>query len=132
MGSKSKMRQTLADNLFELRKQFGWTQHDLAAAANIPVKNIRNYEQQLRWPDPEVLEVLAKALKVTPFELIGAKHTPPVAAVQTDSLSLIAALVTVASRMDKDKLRSILETACARTGIDPNSLDLSHKKINLD
>jgi transcriptional regulator with XRE-family HTH domain len=72
------LRQTLADRLTTLRARKGWTQHDLAAACVDPKTGearsaswVRGYEQQVRWPDPEDLDLLAKALEVPVSELIS-------------------------------------------------------------
>lgn len=64
------LRQTLADNIYRLRKERGWTQHDLAAAAGMSVDALRGYEQKKRWPDPEQIEALAGALESPPWLLV--------------------------------------------------------------
>lgn len=63
-------RQVLAERLTRLRKSRDWTQYDLAAAARISVDALRGYEQQKRWPDPEIIEALGRALEVKPIELL--------------------------------------------------------------
>lgn len=67
----SKLRQTFADNLERLRKKRGWTQHDLAAAAEMSTEGIRGYEQKKRWPKPEEMDRIALALGVRTFELLA-------------------------------------------------------------
>lgn len=64
------LRQTLADRLVFYRKRKGWKQHDLAAHIGTSVEAVRGYEQQRRWPDPEMIEALATALEIRPIELL--------------------------------------------------------------
>lgn len=70
------MRAILSDRLVHYRKLREWTQYDLAAAAKMKVARLRGYEQQTRWPDPEPLEALARALGTQPADLLGMAPTP--------------------------------------------------------
>lgn len=46
---------------------------------------MRGYEQQTRWPDPEDLDLLARALGVSPESLL----TPPIEPSVKDALAVI-------------------------------------------
>lgn len=70
MDLLANLRQALATRLSHYRKVMKWTQHDLAAHVGTSVEAIRGYEQQRRWPDPEMIEAMAKALNVRPIELL--------------------------------------------------------------
>lgn len=103
------MRKMLADNLSSLREKRGWTQHDLAAAAETSVENIRNYEQKRRWPDPEILDGIAMALEVNSLDLLGGN---------TQSyLKLISDLFAAASALDESQLSSFIVQMQLRSGL---------------
>lgn len=70
----NKLRDTFADRLVASRERMGWNQHDLAAAMDkkSPAA-LRGWEQKTRWPQPEEIEAAAKALGVSPGELLADK-----------------------------------------------------------
>jgi transcriptional regulator with XRE-family HTH domain len=70
------LRHYLATRLATLRASRGWAQHDLAAACGRSPSWVRGYEQQKRWPDPEDLDLLARALGVSPESLIARAPDP--------------------------------------------------------
>lgn len=47
------------------------TQAQLAELAEINVQTISNYEAGSRWPQADLLDLLARALRVRPWQLIA-------------------------------------------------------------
>ncbi len=60
-----------SENLRKLRKNHGLSQQQLAELVGVSVITIQNYEAQRRWPSPESIHDLAKALKVFEPELFA-------------------------------------------------------------
>ncbi len=58
-------RETLGERLQRLRVSAGMTQNDLAVAAGVPVKSLRNWEIDHREPGFRAAARLAQALGVT-------------------------------------------------------------------
>lgn len=69
------LRFVFADRLKHFREAKRWTQHDLAAAAEMSVSGVRGYEQKSRWPDPEEIEKLATVLGCDVQDLLGYPKT---------------------------------------------------------
>lgn len=55
---------TFGRNLAELRTAAGLTQEKLAEAADISMMSVSRYERGIKWPKPEMVSKLAKALGV--------------------------------------------------------------------
>lgn len=74
------IRKLLGLRIKELRKQRGLTQEVLAEIAGIETASLSNIEIGNRYPTPENLDSLAKALNVLPCELFTFEHLnmPPV------------------------------------------------------
>ena len=60
-----------------LRKRLGWSQEDLALEANVNKNYICDLENGRRNPSLDVLERIAKALKITLSELFRGVETIP-------------------------------------------------------
>ena len=58
-----------AENVRRLRKEKKLSQQALAERAGISLITIQNYEGMRRWPSPEFVSVIAKALGVPESEL---------------------------------------------------------------
>lgn len=65
------IRGRLARNLKRLRSEKGWSQEDLAASTGLDRTYISGIERKVRNPTIEILERLAKALKVGASDLIA-------------------------------------------------------------
>lgn len=61
----------IGEKIREIRKNSNLTQKDLAKLSGIAEITIRKYENNERNPKKEQIEKIAKALKVTPFEIMG-------------------------------------------------------------
>lgn len=61
----------IGERIREIRKNSNLTQKDLAKLSGIAEITIRKYENNERNPKKEQIEKIAKALKVTPFEIMG-------------------------------------------------------------
>ncbi len=79
MDLLANLRRTFGDRMAYYRAKRDWTQHDLAAASNIKVGALRNWEQCKRWPRAEEIEKIAHAFGVRPVDLMTGPedlHTP--------------------------------------------------------
>jgi len=71
------LRHTLSKNIKLLRNQRSLSQIELAEKADISIPFLSNIERQNKWPHPDTLVKLAKALDVEVYTLFLDK-TPPV------------------------------------------------------
>jgi transcriptional regulator with XRE-family HTH domain len=69
------VRALLAMNMKRLRELRGYTQMDLAERVGCSTTLIGNIEIRKRFPSPENLDLIAKALEVQPSELIVESST---------------------------------------------------------
>jgi len=63
------LRAILSSNIKLYRGHHGWSQADLAEKANISITFLSSIERGIKWPYPDTLIKLAKALKIEEFEL---------------------------------------------------------------
>jgi transcriptional regulator with XRE-family HTH domain len=63
------LRRTLSLNLKRLRKRYGLAQMDLAEKAAISTNFLSDIERGKKWPYPETLIKLARALNIETYEL---------------------------------------------------------------
>jgi len=70
------LRDILAYNLKENRKKCGLSQAKLAEKANITTQYIAMIEVSRKFPTPEMLDRLAKALEIETYELFIVKPSP--------------------------------------------------------
>ena len=61
----------VANRIKTLRKEKEWTQSELAEKAGISLVSVKQYETKKRIPDNHCINALAKALRVSPFYLLG-------------------------------------------------------------
>jgi transcriptional regulator with XRE-family HTH domain len=78
MPKKVQPGSEFGERLYNLRKQRGWTQIQLAEAIGSTQRAISRYETVAEYPPASVIVELAKALKVTSDELLGLKKPKPV------------------------------------------------------
>jgi len=71
------LRQILSKNLKSLRNQRSLSQIELAEKANISIPFLSNIERSNKWPHPETLVKLAKALDVEVYTLF-LENQPPI------------------------------------------------------
>lgn len=102
LDSLANLRRTFAERLVQLRKRKNWTQYDLAPAAGISVDTLRGYEQQKRWPDPEIIEALAKALDCRPADILIAPEDMSEAPITVDhALFVLRAYIDATKKADR-------------------------------
>ncbi len=65
----SDLHRCLATNLKALRQRWGFSQAELAERGGLSVGYMSELENADKWPSPSVLEKLADALHVRPFQL---------------------------------------------------------------
>ena len=70
------LREILAQNLKENRKKCGISQAKLAEKANITTQFIAMIEVSRKFPSPEMLDRIAKALGIEAHELFNVKTSP--------------------------------------------------------
>ena len=72
----AKIRQILADNMKVYRRKRGFSQVKLAEQANVSAQYIAMIEMCSKFPKPEMLERLAKALDIEPHDFFSVAPTP--------------------------------------------------------
>ncbi len=70
------LREILANNLKENRRKCGLSQAKLAEKANITTQYIAMIEVSRKFPTPEMLDRLAKALEIETYQLFVVKPSP--------------------------------------------------------
>ena len=70
------LREILANNLKENRKKCGLSQAKLSEKAGISTQYIAMIEVSRKFPTPEVLERIARALEIEAHELFLVKQSP--------------------------------------------------------
>jgi transcriptional regulator with XRE-family HTH domain len=73
---KTKLRHILAINIKNHRNLLGYSQAKLAEIANIAPSYLATIELERNFPSDDVLERLAKALKIDPAELFSMASYP--------------------------------------------------------
>ncbi|MCL2231501.1 MAG: helix-turn-helix domain-containing protein [Treponema sp.] len=63
------LRAILSFNIKRYRGNHGWSQADLAEKANISINFLSSIERCVKWPYPDTIVKIAKALEVDEFEL---------------------------------------------------------------
>ena len=76
------LRQILSKNIKSLRSQRSLSQIELAEKADISIPFLSNIERKNKWPHPETLVKIAKALDVEVYILFQEKIPPQPAALQ--------------------------------------------------
>jgi len=71
MGMESKLRHILATNIRNHRHSLGISQMKLAEFANIAPAYVAMIELEKKFPSDDVLERIARALKIDPTELFS-------------------------------------------------------------
>ena len=72
----SNLRDILAKNLKEQRRKCGFSQAKLSEKANISTQYIAMIEVSRKFPSPEILDRIAKALEIEAHELFLIKPSP--------------------------------------------------------
>jgi len=93
------LRNILSNNIKQYRRNHGWSQADLAEKADISITFLSSIERCVKWPYPDTLVKIAKALKIDEFELFRRNN-----AIIDDTSILIDRLVTDISVSVKDSI----------------------------
>jgi len=93
------LRSILSSNIKLYRHNHGWSQADLAEKADISITFLSSIERCTKWPYPETLVKIAKALKIEEFELFRKNK-----AINDDTATLIDRLVLDISLSVKDSI----------------------------
>jgi len=70
------IREILAANVKGNRRKLGLTQEELAEKANVSTHYIAMIETRKKYPKPDMLERIAKALGIEPYELFNVESDP--------------------------------------------------------
>jgi transcriptional regulator with XRE-family HTH domain len=73
----NKLRAVLSSNLKRYRNRRGWAQEKLAEKANISTNFLSGIETGKKWPYPETLMSLSKALNIEVYELFKPEEAVP-------------------------------------------------------
>jgi transcriptional regulator with XRE-family HTH domain len=93
------LRKILSSNIRLYRHNHGWSQADLAEKADISITFLSSIERCTKWPYPETLVKIAKALKIEEFELFRKNKT-----ISDDTATFIDRLVTDISLSVKNSI----------------------------
>jgi len=93
------LRNILSNNIKQYRRNHGWSQADLAEKADISITFLSSIERCVKWPYPDTLVKIAKALKIDEFELFRRNNV-----IIDDTSILIDRLVTDISVSVKDSI----------------------------
>ena len=93
------LRNILSNNIKQYRRNHGWSQADLAEKADISITFLSSIERCVKWPYPDTLVKISKALKIDEFELFRRNN-----AIIDDTSVLIDRLVTDISVSVKDSI----------------------------
>ena len=74
--SGKEIKAILGKNIKFLRFRRNYSQADLAEKANISITFLSNIERGLKYPKPDILSQIAKALEVEVFELFKTDPVP--------------------------------------------------------
>ena len=96
----SDLRAVLSQNIKIYRSHHGWSQADLAEKANISINFLSSIERGVKWPYPETIVKIAKALKIEEFELFK-KEKP----LTNETATLIDRIVTEISVAVDDSIK---------------------------
>jgi transcriptional regulator with XRE-family HTH domain len=80
--TEADLRQILSKNIKSFRGQRSLSQSELAEKADISIPFLSNTERAIKWPHPETLVRIAKALDVEVFMLFQKKMPVPPANVR--------------------------------------------------
>ena len=70
------IREILAENIKKYRQNLGITQAELAERSNISTNFIGMIEQKRKFPAPEMMDRIAKALEIETSELFATSSSP--------------------------------------------------------
>ena len=119
----TKEKTDFGKRLARLRKACGLTQKQLGDMINVSRRMIVYYEGEAESPPAHLVEPLAKALEVTPEELLGIKE--PKSAFDTRNAALWRKLKLVEDLPPKDQKAILhhIELAVKSKGIDRKKTD---------
>jgi transcriptional regulator with XRE-family HTH domain len=101
------IREVLAGNLKEYRRRRGFSQDKLAELADISSQYLATVETCRKFPTPEVLDRLAKALGIETYKLFEMSTTPEEA--------LILLRQDIVSEIEQLVVKAIKETLAAES-----------------
>lgn len=101
--------------LTQLRREAGLTQTELAQKLGVPQSNITYWEKADRPPRSDVLEPLAKALRVTIEDLLQIKTIKPQRPPVRGKLAKVFNKASALPRRQQEKIADVVDALVART-----------------
>jgi len=105
------IRDILAHNMKENRKKCGFSQAKLAEKANVTTQYIAMIEVSRKFPTPEMLERLAKALEIETYQFFSVKAIPEDAMEQ-----LRMSIVKDIDKVVADAVKKAIAENCVKSG----------------
>lgn len=97
----------LGNFISELRKEQGMTQKDLAKLLNVTDKAVSKWERGKCFPDVSLMESLAEALKITPYELFKCERAAQVSAEEASDVVLESIKYATNNKSKRKKIITI-------------------------
>jgi transcriptional regulator with XRE-family HTH domain len=107
------LRHTLSKNIKILRSQRSLSQIELAEKADISIPFLSNIERQNKWPHPDTLVKLAKALDVEVYILFLDKPPPIPAKIQDTLVKFKKDMAVSLHKSITTAIDCSLETICS-------------------
>jgi transcriptional regulator with XRE-family HTH domain len=128
------MQKTFSASLRALRKQYGWSQGELADRLNVKANSISNWECLVAYPDFTTLLGLCLVLKTSPDAMVGLTDKSRLTAVESDNAHLQKELrdlqeKLVAQGKDLDAAQAELEGYKERNSAMATELRSLHKDL---
>ncbi|MBO5691535.1 MAG: helix-turn-helix transcriptional regulator [Spirochaetaceae bacterium] len=118
----AELQKILSCNIKELRSLRGMSQMKLAEKADLSVSYVCDIESGRRWGTPETFTRLAKALEVSPFELlIPQSHNPSVAVSSNVPPQLMAQCYATVRSQLQENITQAVAAAIATTFLGESS-----------
>ena len=121
-----------AEKLTKLRKDKGFTQHELAKKARIGIAQIRRYEKGNSSPTLEVIKNIAKTLSVSTDELIFDEGEGIVASkIKDRELLEQFEQISMLTPQDKEALKTVIESMIIKSKLQqiiPSQTDAAWSK----
>ena len=80
-GEKSEVLRGIGETIRKLRKEQGFTQEQLAEKAQTSTNYLGSIETGKKYPSPQMMDKLAKALDINPLELFK-KESPNIQSIK--------------------------------------------------
>jgi len=113
------MEQSIGRRIYELRRNKGMTQEQLAEVMNVSAQAVSKWENDVSCPDVAALPALARELGVTVDELLGGNTQPTVQLVPEKDRDVSKLILRISvDSVDGDRVRVNLPLAIVKAALD--------------